>query len=54
MATVRQGIFEALKFRGSPKIAENCNFRGINNFRGIDTEFLAIRYISSLLYLNIQ
>ena len=35
--TVRQGIFETIKFRGSLKIVENCNFRGIN-FCGIDTE----------------
>ena len=33
LTTVRQGISEALKFRGSLKIVENCNFRGIN-FRG--------------------
>ena len=37
--TARQGIFKALKFCGSPKIAENCNFCGIN-FRGIDTEIV--------------
>ena len=51
--TVRQGILETLKFRGSPKIAENYNFYRIN-FHGIDTKFLAIRYFSSSLYLNIQ
>ena len=53
--TVRQEISEALKFHGSPKIAENCNFCGIN-FCGIDTKFLAQYTVLFILviHLNVQ
>ena len=52
LSTVRRGISEVLKYRGSPKIAEICNFRG-TNVHGIDTKILAIQHVSSALYLHV-